>query len=178
MSIGGGNAKGNNPRVRFGTGSLLQELTDISDVIHDKVKLESKARGFTYFRFDVKEGLQAVPMYDWRSKPGEESPFERIEKATKRYLETESVRSSIQRCAKILVHKRTQRAQTMRWERFATGARYKCPLADDCPTPKAKFNTRNDLMDHLRTKHNQAPPDADHYQHIQKLLDQGRVNSE
>ena len=178
LSIGGGNAKGNNPKLRFSTGSLLQELTDISDVVHDKVKLESEIRDFAYFRFDVKEGLQAVRMNEWRSKPRGETTFEKIETATKKYLKQEGVDSLIQRCAEYLVHKRKQRAQTMRWERFATGAQYRCPLADDCPTPKANFNTRNDLMDHLRTKHNEAPPDADHYQHIQKLLDQGRTNSE
>lgn len=178
LSIGGGNAKGNNPRPRFGAGSLLQELTDISDVVHDKVTSESKIQGFDYIRLDVKEGLQAVRMNEWRPKPGGEVTLEKIELATKSYLQQESVRALIQRCAAYLVDKRTQRAQTMRWERFATGTRYTCPLTDDCPTPKAKFSTRNDLMDHLRTKHNQAPPDADHYQHIQKLLDQGRTNSE
>lgn len=177
LSVGGGNAKGNNPKLRFGTGSLLQELTDISDVVHDRVTVESKVQGFEYFRFDVKEGLQAVRMAEWRPKPGGETTLEKIERATKRYLRQEGVGALIQQCAAYLVEKRTQRAQTMRWERFATGTRYRCPLTDDCPTPKAKFNTRNDLLDHLRTKHNEAPPDADNYQHIQKLLDQGRTNS-
>lgn len=178
LSIGGGNAKGNNRRLRFGTGSMLRELTDISDVVHEKVMFESKVQGFDYFRFDVKEGLQAVRMNEWRPQPGGEITLEKIEMATKNYLSQEGVRALIQGCAANLVDKRMQRAQTMRWERFATGTRYRCPLADDCPTPKAKFNTRNDLMDHLRTKHNQAPPDVDHYQLVQKLLDQGRTNSE
>ncbi len=177
LSIGGGNAKGNNPRLRFGTGSLLQELTDISDVVHEKVTSESKLQRFDYFRFDVKEGLQAVRMDEWRRKPRGETTLEKVEMATKRYLKQDGVGASIKQCAAYLVDKRTQRAQTMRWERFATGSRYRCPLAD-CPTPKAMFNTRNDLMDHLRKKHNQAPPDADHYQHIQKLLDQGRTSSD
>ena len=178
LSIGGGNAKGNNPRLRFGTGSLLHELTEISDVVHEKVMFESKVQGFDYFRFDVKEGLQAVNINEWRPKSGGNITLEKIENATKSYLKQEGVGSLIRRCAAYLVDKRTQRAQTMRWEHFATGTRYRCPLRDDCPTPKAKFNTRNDLMDHLRTKHAQAPPDADHYQHIQNLLDQGRTNSE
>ena len=178
LSIGGGNAKDNNPRPRFSTSSSLQEVAKISDVVHDKVMSESEDQGFAYFRFDVKEGLQTVRINEWRPKSSGDSTLEKIETATKTYLKKESVRSSIQRCAKYLVEKRTQRAQTMRWERFATGVRYICPLTDDCPTPNAKFNTRNDLMDHLRTRHNQAPPDADHYQQIQKLLDQGRTNSD
>lgn len=178
LSIGGGNAKGNKPKHRFGTVSLLQELADISDIVHDKVMLESEVQGFDYFRFDVKEGLQAVRMTEWRPKPDGDITLEKIEVATMRYLELEDVGSSIQQCAANLVEKRTQRAQTMRWERFATGAQYRCPLADECPTPKAQFNTRNDLMDHLRMKHDQAPPDADHYQQMQRLLDQGRTNNE
>ena len=178
LSIGGGNAKGNTPRTRFGTGSLLQELTHISDIVHEKVMLASEAQGFTYCRFDLKEGLQDVRMNEWKPKPSGNITLERIESATKRYLKLEDIRSLIRRCAARLVDKRMQRARTMRWERFATGAQYICPLADDCPIPEAKFNTRNDLMDHLRLKHNQAPPDADHYQHIQKLLDQGRTHSE
>ena len=178
LSVGGGNAKGNSSRLRCGIGSLEHELTDISDLVHDKVKLESEIQEFDYFRFDVKEGLRAVRMNEWRPKPDGEVTFEKIEVATTGYLEQNSVASSIQQCAENLVDKRMQRAQTMRWERFATGVQYKCPLTDDCPTPKAKFNTRNDLMDHLRTKHNQAPPDTDHHEQIQKLLDQGRTNSE
>ena len=178
LSIGGGNAKGNSPRLTFGTGSLLQELADISDVVHNKVTAESEVQGFEYFRFDVKEGLQAVRMDEWRPRSSGKITLDKIHMATERYLKQEDIRAWIQQCAAYLVDKRTQRAQTMQWERFATGTLYRCPLPDDCPTPKAKFNTRNDLMDHLRTKHNQAPPDADHYQHIQKLLDQGRINSE
>ena len=178
LSVGGGNAKGENPRLRFGTGSLLQELADISDVVHDKVKIESEIKGFEYFRFDVKEGLQAVRMAEWRPRSSGKITLDKIHMATERYLKQEGIRACIQQCAAQLVGKRTQRAQTMRWERFATGTLYRCPLSDDCPTPKARFSTRNDLLDHLRTKHNQAPPDADHYQHIQKLLDQGRTHSE
>ena len=178
LSIGGGNAKSNNSRLKFGAASLEQELTDISDLIEHKVRSESEVQGFAYFRFEVKEGLRTVRMNEWRPKPDGDITLEKIEVATKEYLKQNSVESSILKCAEYLVDKRVQRAQTMRWERFATGAQYRCPLADECPTPKAKFNTRNDLMDHLRTKHNQAPPDADHHEQIQKLLDQGRTNSE
>lgn len=167
----------NNPswEVVREVGSLAKESPD---VVHDKVMFRSKVQGFAYFRFDVKEGLQAVPMNKRRARTGGETTLDRIEMATKIYLKQEDIRSLIQRCAEYLVDKRMQRAQTMRWERFATGVYYRCPLANDCPMPKVKFNTRNDLMDHLRKQHNQAPLDVDHYQHIQRLLDQGRTNSE
>ena len=178
LSIGGGNAKANNPRVKFGNDSLLQDLTDISDVVHNKVEYESEQQLFDYYRFDVKEGLQEVHMNEWKPKPSGSITLKRIQEATSRYLENGKVSYRIRECAKRLVEKRAQRAQTMRWERFATGTRYKCPL-DDCPISKThRFNTRNDLMDHLRMQHDQAPPDADHYQLIQNLLDQGRTNSD
>lgn len=177
-SIGGGNAKANNPKVKFGNDSLLQDLSDISDVVHNKVEYESEQQLFDYYRFDVNEGLQEVRMNEWKPKPSGSVTLNRIQEATSRYLEHKEVSYLIRECAKRLVEKRAQRAQTMRWERFATGTRYKCPL-DDCPISKThRFNTRNDLMDHLRMQHDQAPPDADHYQLIQSLLDRGRTNSD
>lgn len=178
LSIGGGNAKANNPKVSFGNDTLLQDLTDISDVVHSKVQHESEELVFKYFRFDVKEGLQEVRMNEWKPKPSGSITLKRIQEATRSYLEHKKVSIQIRECARLLVKKRAQRAQTMRWERFATGTRYKCPL-DDCPISKShRFNTRNDLMDHLRMQHDQAPPDADHYQLIQNLLDRGRTNSD
>ena len=178
LSIGAGNSRDSKSKIRFGSGSLREDPAEISDVVHNKVDQRSKVQDFEYHRFDVKEGLQRVRMDEWRPKLGGHITFGKIERATEIYLKQEDVRALIQRYAGHLVEKRTQRAQTMRWERFATGTRYRCPLTNDCPTPKAKFNTRNDLMDHLRIKHNEAPPDADHYQHIQKLLNQGRINRE
>ena len=177
LSIGGGNSKANNPRVKFGNDSLLQDLANISDVVHNKVEYESKQQLFHYYRFDVKEGLQEVGMNDWKPKPSGSITLKRIQEATSRYLKQAKVSDVIRECAERLVERRTQRAQTMRWERFATGTRYKCPL--DCSIPKThRFNKRNDLMDHLRMQHDQAPPDADHYQHIKNLLDSGRTNSD
>ena len=178
LSIGSGNSRDSKSRTRFGGGSLRQDPVEISDVLHNKVGQESKAQDFEYHRFDVKEGLQNVRMDEWKPKLSGGITVGKIEMATKNYLQQEDVRALIQRYAVQLVEKRRQRAQTMRWERFATGTRYRCPLTNDCPTPKAKFNTRNDLMDHLRKKHNEPPPDVDHYQHIQRLLDQGRTNRE
>ncbi|CAD6580977.1 MAG: hypothetical protein ASARMPRED_000388 [Alectoria sarmentosa] len=177
-SIGGGNTKANNPKINFGKDSLLQDLTDISDVVHNRVKYESELQLFDYYRFDVKEGLQEVRMNEWKPKPSGSITLKRIQEATSNYLEHKDVSYLIQECAKRLVEKRAQRAQTMRWERFATGTRYKCPL-DDCSISKThRFNTRNDLMDHLRMQHDQAPPDADHYQLIQNLLDRGRTGDD
>ena len=177
LSIGGGNAQGNMPKTKFGGGGLLQEMTEISDVIHRKVRSESENHLFTYYRLDVEEGLQDVRLNEWKPKSSGMRTLERIKRATNRYLRRADVRSQCRQCAGALVRRRTQRAQTMRWECFATGTRYKCPETG-CATPNARFQNRNGLMDHLRMQHNYAPPDAEHYEEMQTLLDKGRTNSD
>lgn len=177
LSVGGGNAQGNIPKTKFGGGGLLQEMTEISDVVHKRVRSESEDHFFAYYRLDVEEGLQDVGLNEWKPKSNGARTIERIKEATDRYLGRGDVRSQCHQCAAALVNRRTQRAQTMRWECFATGTRYKCP-EKNCPTPNVRFQNRNGLMDHLRMQHDYAPPDAKHYEEMQTLLDKGRTNSE
>ena len=176
LSVGGGNARVNKPKSKFGGGSLEKDLADISDVVHNKVRSESENL-FKYYRLDVEDGLQDVRLNEWKPRSSGKTTLERIREATARYLQKKEVRSQCQECAEDLVTIRIQRARTMRWECFATGTRYKCPK-DDCPYPALRFLKRNDLMDHLRMQHNYPPPDAAHYQEIETLLDKGRTNSE
>ena len=177
LSVGGGNANGNNPKNMFGTGSLQQDLNVISDVVHNKVEMESKLKGFQYYRLDVKEGLQDVRLNEWKPKTNGSTTLKRIREATQKYLCQDLVKRECQQCAVALVSRRIQRAQTMRWEYF-TGTHYKCPLPNECPIPRVRFNNRNVLLDHLRLKHDKPPPDVQHYEEIQNLLDRGRTNSE
>ena len=176
LSVGGGNARVNKTKSKFGGGSLEKDLGDISDVVHNKVRSESENL-FKYYRLDVEDGLQDVRLDEWKPKSSGKTTLQRIREATARYLQKKEVRSQCQECAVALVRLRMQRARTMRWECFATGTRYKCPK-DDCPYPAMRFRKRNDLMDHLRMQHNYPPPDAAHYQEIETLLDKGRTNSE
>ena len=179
LSLGSGNFKGSNssPRKMSGSESLLRDLSSISESVHEEVRYASKLHSFDYHRFEVEEGLQDVTLDEWRPKISGKITFQKIEAATKMYLRKKEVRNQIQECARFLVGKRTLRAQTMRWERFATGTRYQCPFSG-CPISDARFNDRNELLDHMRMRHNQAPPDADHFQEVQMLLDRGRTNSE
>lgn len=174
LSLGSGKFSS---KVRSGSESLLQDLSVISESIHEGVIYASRLQSFDYHRLEVEEGLQDVPLDEWRSKISGKTTFQNIEAATRTYLRKKEVRNKIQQCARFLVGKRTLRAQTMRWERFATGTRYRCPFSE-CPISEARYNNRNELMDHMRMRHNQAPPDVDHYQEVQTLLDQGRTNSE
>lgn len=175
LSLGSGKFKGSSPRIMSGRESLLQDMSNMSESIHDKVKYESKLR--SYHRFEVEEGLQDVRLDEWGPRISGKITFQKIEAATKAYLRKKEVRNEIQQCARFLVKKRALRAQTMRWEHFATGTRYQCPFSG-CPISEARFNDRNGLMDHMRKQHNQAPPDADHYKEVQMLLDRGRTNCE
>lgn len=177
LSLGSGKAKASSPEMKYGRGSSLQNITNISESIHDDAKYASKLQRFDYHRFEVEEGLQDIPIDEWRPRISGKITFRKIETATQLYLRKKEIRSQIQQCARILVGKRTLRAETMRWECFATGTRYQCPFSG-CSISEARFNNRNELMDHMRMGHDLAPPDADHYREVQKLLDRGRTNGE
>ena len=176
LSIGAGNTRLNTPKSKFGGGRLEKDLANISGFIHHQVRLESENL-FKYYRLDVGEGLQHVRINEWKTKSNGKTTLQKIREATAKYLEEQGVRSQCYKCALHLVKIRVQRARTMRWESFATGTRYKCPK-DGCPYSELRFEDRNDLMDHLRMKHNYPPPDAAHYREIETLLDKGRTNSE
>ncbi|KAL9022282.1 MAG: hypothetical protein Q9185_000524 [Variospora sp. 1 TL-2023] len=174
LSLGTGNAKGNTTKAKH---ALQKELNDISDLVHQKINEVRKQDDFTYYRWDVQDGLQHVRLDEWKPIESGEITRTRIERATHKYLEYPDVRNQIRYCADVLVHARLLRAQTMRWEMYATGTRYRCPIPM-CAHQSLRFQNRNELMDHLQTEHRKAPPDAENFQEIQTLLDQGRTNSE
>ncbi|KAL8703259.1 MAG: hypothetical protein Q9201_003565 [Fulgogasparrea decipioides] len=174
LSLGTGNAKGNTTKAKH---SLQKELNDISDLVHRKVVEASEKDAFSYYRWDVQDGLQDVRLDEWKPGSSGEMTLARIERATNRYLESKHVRDTIRGCAISLVNARMLRAQTMRWESYATGTRYRCPITA-CEYQSMRFQNRNELMDHLQKVHGKAPPDAINFQEIQTLLDQGRTNSE
>ena len=149
---------------------------DISDCVHAQVIEESIQQDFLYYRLDVEGGLQDVRLNEWKPKSTGEITLRRIEFATNKYLEDEDVQANIEDCARALVRNRTHRAQTQRWETFATGTRYRCTVPG-CDQQDIRFQNRNELMDHLQSYHGMPPPDAEHYKEIQKLLDAGRTNS-
>ncbi|KAI4214394.1 MAG: hypothetical protein LQ351_003147 [Letrouitia transgressa] len=179
LSIGAGNAYGNTTKSKS-AGALqkvLNDISDISDVVHEKINVASKSQAFAYYRWDVRDGLEEVRLDEWKPKGNGEITLRRIEHATSEYLKNESVQKQIRSCALDLVRARSLRAKTMRWESFATGTRYRCPIRD-CKNQHQRFQNRNELMDHLQTEHGKAPPDAENFLEIQTLLDQGRTNSE
>ncbi len=175
LSIGGGNCKSNNSKDIFSDKSLQRELNKISEHIDKKLSMESERQNFSYYRLDVDNGLQDVSLNEWKPKKTGEITMKRIANAFRNYYQTEKVRRKIHDCAQTLVQIRRLRAQTTRWATFATGIRYSCPIPN-C-RHKNCFETRNELLDHLQIVHGKPPPDVEHYQEIQGLLDAGRSNS-
>ena len=173
LSVGGGNARANESGSKHGGRNLEKALREISYLIHEKVRSESKIF-FNYYRLDVDEGLQDVRLNEWMPKSSGKTTIQKIREATARYLQNQEVRSQLQECAADLVKKRIQRAKTMHWERFATGTIYKCPK-ENCPKPALRFSDRNDLLDHLRRQHKYPPPDAAHYREVWAAVDKGRA---
>lgn len=176
LSIGGGNCKSNNSKGIFSDKSLQRHLNDISQHIDKRLSIESERQKFSYYRLDVDEGLQNISLNEWKPKKTGETTLKRVVGALRNCIQTEKVRTKIHDCAQELVRIRRLRAQTMRWETFATGVRYYCRIPN-CNYPKKIFETRNDLLDHLQIEHGKPPPDVEHYQEIQGLLDAGRSHS-
>ncbi|KAL8680671.1 MAG: hypothetical protein Q9186_003156 [Xanthomendoza sp. 1 TL-2023] len=174
LSLGTGNAKGSTTKAKH---ALQRELNDISDLVHHRIEDVSQLWDFSYYRLDVQDGLQDVRLDEWKPVSSGDTTRERIERATCQYLEATDTRKKIRKCAATMVFARSLRAQTMRWESYATGTRYRCPMPA-CKDQRRRFQNRNELMDHLQMEHGKAPPDAENFQEIQTLLDQGRTNSE
>lgn len=177
LSIGGGNCKSNKSKDIFSDKRLQRHLKKISDHVDKNLSDESERQSFSYYRLDVDQGLQDVNLNEWKPKQTGEATLRRIVSGFKEYLQAEKVQTKIRHCAQELVRIRTLRAQTMRWEIFATGVRYNCPISG-CASEIKCFETRNELLDHLQIVHDKPPPDVEHYREIQRLLDAGRSDSE
>ena len=177
LSLGTGSSRGRISKARPGSASFHTELNDISERVHEEVRRDSQKEGFLYYRLDVQQGLRDVKIDGWKPKVTGELTLNRLQEATEQYLNNEQVQAQIRECAAALVKARTRRAQTMRWESYATGTRYRCPI-EGCNHQYIRFQNQNMLMDHLRSHHGKPPPDAAHYQEILSLLDAGRTNSE
>jgi len=151
-----------------------------ADVVHENMLKTSDAAQFEYYRFDLKEHIDDESLEDWqRIEPGRLA-LSRIEAATKAYLERDEVQETLDKCAKDLVKRRRQRAETLQWESFALGIRYRCQHPVICREQKNKtrFANRQELLDHLRRAHKEPPPDANNFERITLLLDTGRTNTE
>ncbi len=163
LSIGAGQSGYAKGGARHGSNIRKPQRTHISDRMHESLERDSQLQRFDYHRLNV-DDLRTGRL-----------GFEQIEHAATKYLEEQHVREQIERIANRLVDIRLRRAKTMRWEHFATGMVYKCPISG-CPESSTRFEDRGDLMYHLEVVHD-PPPDVVDNGDIQALLDKGRTNS-
>lgn len=190
VSVGCGYARANESRPPYGSRAwklklsrkkLEQELSSMSDTVHEHMEKESKLCDFQYYRLDVKHHLGDDMLGEWKKIEPGRSALLRIKKVTMAYLENVDVDLMLKKCAAELVSRRRQRAETMQWESFALGIRYRCKHPDPCDAQKRAeppFSNRNELLDHLRMHHKEPPPDVKNHESIKSLLDRGRTNTD
>ncbi|KAK5260285.1 hypothetical protein LTR40_004452 [Exophiala xenobiotica] len=94
-------------------------------------------------------------LFEKRSRHHDTVEF--IESRTRLYLAQDGVQNQLQRLARVLVETRRQRSMTWKWEHFATGETWKCPISSDTGCNGDKFNTQRDLERHLSERHGEEP---------------------
>jgi hypothetical protein len=167
-----------------GSKSWTNVVAKLSEEVDRKMQeFDDKSSNFRYHRFDVASGLENLNWKECTSKKKELKLEENIKEITRTYLQKPKVKFALSECAEMLVRWRRLRAQTSRWETFAFGSRYHCPLRDTkvCRYSSASsppFENRDDCFDHLRRDHEVPPADAAHHEEIKNLLEKGRTNSD
>ena len=108
---------------------------DISDPesTHEDMELAAEEKRFPYYRLNQKDGLD-IELDRWEPKRnglGKEAGSSTITTIRNHFAQwasqTESI-TQLQDCARELVECRRKRMTTAKWERYATGARYRCPF--------------------------------------------------
>ena len=176
LSIGTGNYGDGKGVAQRESNTWKLQRTLVSDPVHENLARETKYQLFDYYRLNVDDRLPTGHSDAWKLKSKNTNTHQQIVDACTKYLEAQPVQEQLQKLAKRLVSIRLCRAGTMRWERFATGIIYRCPIKG-CPRYSSRFEDRGDLMDHLRNMHDSPPPNVANNQEIQALLDRGRTNS-
>jgi hypothetical protein len=102
--------------------------------------------------------------------------LERLRKATIEFLSDTKEKERLVKVAKILVHKRRERAKTAAWESFAFNMAYVCKKPE-CPSAYAgkHFKNRAALLRHWIIEHGYDRPDASTQSNVERELDQCRI---
>lgn len=104
-----------------------------------------------YFRFNVDGLCAAVELDEWVSSKHGNETLRDLENYTKAYLKDPEVLPELKNCAIELVSLRRKRAETERWEKYATQAVYNCSSGDICrPVGLA---SREELRRHAFEQH-------------------------
>ena len=103
------------------------------EVVHRDMKRERDKQDFTYYRLNDQQGLD-IELDCWEPKQGlfnqsaGSKTIKIIEDAFAHWACEAATMQQLRSCAEVLVECRRQRMNTPKWERFATGARYRCHI--------------------------------------------------
>jgi hypothetical protein len=162
-------------RSLFSTARGLAHIVAESEGTHTKLQDHlhaARVAGGTYpmyFRFNVPGIASDIELDQWEASresglPNGERTLQYLQTVTEEYLEDPDVSNRLQECAVELVRVRRERAETERWERFATHTVYQCPLKDQCGSPQ--FSSREKLRMHASERHELVPKVTIGDQHI------------
>lgn len=127
-------------------------------------------------RFNVEERLGEIPLDDWQPAKSGEVTLQQIRTPTMEYLNLTEIQNDIDLFAQKLVDIRHKRAETERWERFATDIKYYCPYPS-CHERGYYYKKRNGLRKHFSHRHRdvlRTRPD-DREADLEAFVDAGRV---
>jgi hypothetical protein len=149
------------PRSLFKTVSTLKHIVTDSEEIHGMLQQDchyarSDNKYPMYFRFNVPDIASKVDLDAWTASkemklPNGEKTLEYLDEETKAYLASDDVADRLQKCAIEIVRVRRERAETERWERFATHTVYQCPWKGRCGS--SQFSSREKLRMHASERH-------------------------
>ncbi len=109
---------------------MAQTLSD-PEQVHEDMQEEQEKKDFTYFRLNQKNGLNIEldrwePKQGWFNKSAGSKTINIIDNAFGKWACKIPTIKELEDCAETLVECRRRRMYTPKWERFATGARYRC----------------------------------------------------
>ena len=119
---------------------------------HEFMANLKKTHNVPYHRWNVLNELGNLRMDEWILGDNDKATQRRIEKLTETYLAKPGILEEMRSVAQQLVSHRRERAKTPRWERVATGARYRCTFPR-CSSGHRHRDTEPELHRHFRTRH-------------------------
>jgi hypothetical protein len=141
----------------FGLLETLENIATDSEREHRNLERHIKALRCAhpkyplYFRFNVPD-ITSIDLDEWKPSKGGQFTLQQLEKATNAYLARHDVQLDLLDCAVELVDLRRKRAETERWERFATDIVYCCPPSMNCET-SLELASRDELRQHAFDGH-------------------------
>jgi hypothetical protein len=147
------------------TRELPEQITDpeqdherlhgrIKEINENRRQVDPRVTHPSYSRFNVKLLGAKVKLDEWKpSRPGSngDGTLGKLRELTNEYLNEDTTRQSLRDCAIKLVHIRRMRAETERWERYATQYSYICPTSATCGGVRCQ--DREGFRDHALRRH-------------------------